>query len=1084
MAQNKISPAAPRTPPAAQQQAQAAQPAQQGQRQQAARSGPGARPPGREQTVREINRMPGLGSGLNTDQTIEALIAVERKRLEPVQINKAQHQIELESFNLVKSGLEKMQESSRVLANRGTWEGKIVESSNEDVVRATATAGAKPGKHTMIVEKLALNHQIASQGYESQDVQVGTGRFRITVGEGTPINVTVDQTNNTLAGLKDAINTATQEVQASIIKTGNRDKPYQLVLTSQKTGVVGRVKPEVELKGGITPLFVSSVEEPSKWKGVGEEAKGAGAPAGGGASSVIARVVGDYKGDKDRTFTLSVVQDGVIGGEKQVQIRWKDDTGRSGLFQLDKLNYSPGTPVELDDGLAVIFSGGQVIVGDSFAFNARTARSDLSWWLSDEERKPSYTQPSNWSRQQTHGAPVVEGPYTGKEPQTFTLTVLGSGQIGSSEKLDVQWKSSSGETGTLNIGNGYTPGGKLGLTDGVTVTLNQGVLSDGQQSTFKVTPERQSGKWWQSDKERQIPAQVLDVSNWSVKEEKGKEGGLMPELPLDGGPRTSNTKVAVAGAYTGDEAKIFTFSAKSDGTIGTTRGLTLHWEDDKGNGGDVAPGDGYAAGTPLPFDAGLTVAFGPGRVFKGDSFTVRTRTANIQPPQDALVRFGATELGGGLEITSSTNEMENVIEGVKLNLVATDTKPVTVTIRGDTEKATTAIIGFVNQVNELEALIAELTKFDKENNFVGPLQANREATDLRNRLTQLVVDPVPGLPKASNMVFGLGIKLNDKGLFVVDEDVLRQRVEKDFAAVSDLFRDKGDSNNNNIAFVGMSDQTRISAEGYPVKITQVATQAAYETPDLREPIIVDSTNNRFVVDVDGKRSDEIVLEPKIYSLAEYTRTLQNKITNDKQVGERGVRVMQQGSRIRVQSGRFGKGSNIAFLAPGSRTTAGVGLLEGTPAPGKDVEGTINGLEGEGNGQLLKVKDGTQYVTGLRLLVKLNEHQLNTKGPDALIKITRGVASRVSQFVNGEMDPFKGEIKRVTDNLRSQITNMDQQLGRLEERIDAKRKALQEKFTRLETQMAKLKSQQNYMSGQLSQLGSGGSGGSLVTKMLG
>ncbi len=1082
MAQNKINPAAPRTsPPAAQQPAQAAQ---QGQRQQAPKGAQPAGAKGRELTRRDINRLPGLGSGLNTDQTIEALIAVERKRLEPVQQEKVQRQLELESFNMVKGQLEKVQETSRSLASRATWEGKIVESSNEDVVKATATAGAKPGKYTMIVDKLALNHQIASQGYDSQDAQVGTGRFHITVGEGTAINVTVDAANNTLTGLKDAINTATQEVQASIIKTGNREKPYQLVLTSQKTGAIGRVKPEVELKGGTAPLFVNSVEEPSKWKGVGEESKVGGAQGGAGSSSVIARIVGDYKGDKDRTFTLSVVQDGVIGGDKQVQIRWKDNTGRSGLIQLDKLNYSPGTPVELDDGLAVIFSQGQVIVGDSFTFNARTARSDLSWWLADEDRKPSYTQPSSWSRQQTYGGPVIEGPYTGKDEQTFTLTVQGSGQIGSASKLDVQWKSSSGETGLLNIGDGYTAGGKLGLSDGVTVTLNQGVLSEGQQATFKVTPEKHSGKWWLSDKERKIPAQVLDVSNWSVKEEKGAVGGQMPELPLEAGPRTSNTKVAVAGTYTGDESKVYTFSAKADGAISTTRGLQLHWEDDKGNSGEVAAGDGYTAGTPLPFDAGLTVAFGAGRVFKGDSFTVRTRTATIQPPQDAQLRFGATELGGGLEITSPTNDMENVIEGVKLTLSSTNPKPVTVTIRGDTDKANGAIASFVNQVNDLEALIGELTKFDKENNYVGPLQANREVTDLRNRLTELVVDPIPGLPKTSNMVFGLGIKLNDKGMFVVDEDMLRQKVEKDFAAVADLFRDKGDSNNSNVAFVGMSDKTRISADGYPVKIAQAASQASYESAELHEPIIIDNTNNRIVVDVDGKRSDEIVIEPKVYSLAEYARTLQNKITNDKQVGERGVRVTQVGNRIHVQSGRFGKGSNVAFLASGNRVKAGEGLLDGTTNPGKDVEGTIAGQEAEGNGQLLKAKDGSQNVGGLRLLVKLNEHQLNAKGPDAMIKITRGVASRVSQFVNGEMDPFKGEIKHATDNLRSQITNIDTQLGRLEDRIEAKRKGLQEKFTRLESQMAKLKSQQNYMSGQLAQLGSGGGGGNLVTKMLG
>jgi flagellar hook-associated protein 2 len=215
--------------------------------------------------------------------------------------------------------------------------------------------------------------------------------------------------------------------------------------------------------------------------------------------------------------------------------------------------------------------------------------------------------------------------------------------------------------------------------------------------------------------------------------------------------------------------------------------------------------------------------------------------------------------------------------------------------------------------------------------------------------------------------------------------------------------------------------------------------------------------------------------------------LQNKITADKQIGDRGVRVILEGNRLRVQSGRFGKASNIAFLASGDRIRAGVGLLEGQTTPGRDVEGTINGIEAEGNGQLLKAKDGSPNVSGMRLLVKLNERQLNPRGPEAVVKISRGVASRVSQFLGGELDPYKGDVKRVTDGLHTQIKNMDAQLGRLEERIDTKRRALQEKFTRLETQMSKLRSQQSYMSGQLANIGAGGGGlgkGGMVAKLLG
>jgi flagellar capping protein FliD len=1046
---------------------------------------PAAQPRGKIPTNREINRIGGLASGMDTNKTIEALVAVERKRLEPTQQQKFQSQMELESFNLVKQELAKIDTSVKSLAGKAIWEGKLVESSDEKIVTATAASGAKPGKYTLIVDKLALNHQIASQGYEKSDTPIGKGKFKITAGEGSPITITIDDSNDSLVGLKDAINFATKEVSATIIKTGNKERPNQLVLTSQKTGNQGRIKLDIDLKGGETPSFENSVEPPSAWKGVGE-AKGAGAAGAGGAvgtgaSTAIVNVIGDFAGKDDRTFTFNAIQTGEVGGDKPVQLRWKDNKGRSGNIQLDTFNYAPGQPIEFVDGLSLVISKGEVIVGDSFSFQARAARTSLSWWLSPDQRQANVAQPTAWTRQATFGAPVVGGTYTGGTGQNFKLKVEGGGQVGSSRNLKISWQASDGESGAVSVGDGYEPGTQLALTDGITVMVNQGVLTEGQESTFRVTPAEQSGKWWLSEEERKVPAQIADVSNWTTPDGLGP-AGQMPELPPELGPRQSSSKVGIAGKYTGDEPKVYTFTALRDGTIGTTKDMRVKWEDDKGNHGELTVGEGYQPTAPLPFDSGLAAAFGPGRVFKDDSFTVRTRTATVQPPQDASIRFGATELGGGLEITSSTNDLDNVIEGVKLNLVSTDAKPVTITIKGDTQKAADSILGFVQQFNEFSTIVTELTKYDKDKNEAGPLQANRDVIDIRNRMTEIMIDPVTGLPKKDNMLFSLGIKLNDKGLLAVDENTLRQKVDENFAAVADMFRERGESSNTSVAFVGMTDKTRVNADGYAVDITQPATQAYYESPDLPDMIVIDDMSNRFQIAVDGRRSEEITLDKKQYGIGEYARALQNKITNDKQVGDRGVRVVADGRRIKVLSGRTGGGSSIAFTAMGDRLQAGVGLMDGQAVPGLDVKGTIDGQPADGTGELLKAKDNENPASGLRLMVKLNPAQINANGPEAKVVVTRGVASKLSQYMSTLVDPLRGEMKRITEGLQARIKNTDEQLTRMEARIDSKRQRIQEKFDRLESQMSKLKSQQSFMSGQLSGLGSGGGG--IVNQLLG
>ena len=128
-------------------------------------------------TNAQANRVSGLASGMNTNQTIQNLLQIERRRLEPVENRKERTQIELDSFDQVKTVLEDLEGILGTLASNNLWEGKIVETSNEEVVTATATAGAAPGNHTLIVERLALNHQISSQGYETNDQIVGMGRF-------------------------------------------------------------------------------------------------------------------------------------------------------------------------------------------------------------------------------------------------------------------------------------------------------------------------------------------------------------------------------------------------------------------------------------------------------------------------------------------------------------------------------------------------------------------------------------------------------------------------------------------------------------------------------------------------------------------------------------------------------------------------------------------------------------------------------------------------------------------------------------------------------------------------------------------
>ncbi|MEE8434690.1 MAG: flagellar filament capping protein FliD, partial [bacterium] len=394
-----------------------------------------------------------------------------------------------------------------------------------------------------------------------------------------------------------------------------------------------------------------------------------------------------------------------------------------------------------------------------------------------------------------------------------------------------------------------------------------------------------------------------------------------------------------------------------------------------------------------------------------------------------------------------------------------------ISIRGDTEAAKESVLQFVSQFNDLSALITELSKFEPENEFTGPLLGNRDITQIRNRLSELLIDPVKGLPKTDNMLFSLGIQLNNKGLLVADDAVLDGKIKDNFGLVADLFRDKGESDNPNIAFVGMSEKTAISTDGYPVNITKVATQGHYQSPELPQVVIVDDTNNKFSITVDGRPSEQIELAPRSYRLNEFARTLQNAIVSDNLIGDRGVRVLAENNRIRVLSGRFGSSSSISF-APGLNQNAlPPALGEGESVAGENIEGTINGNRAEGNGQLLKAPDDSGPAAGMRLFAKLSESQLNPQAAEASVSVTKGIGSRLSSYLETVVNPLTGSMNRITKNLRDRIGDLDGQMKRMEERIESKRQRLREKFTRMETKLSSLRSQQAFMKGQL---GGGGS----------
>ena len=1062
------------------------------------------------------NAITGLGSKLNTREIVDRFMAIEQRRIKPVEARKEQKVSELEAWEAVKSELNKLQGVTEALDKFEIWEARKVETSDPDVIVPKARKDSVPGRHSVIVESVALSHQITSQGFESDTTRIGTGKVQIKVGndeDELPITINLAEGKDTLVDLKKAINNSDANVEAYIAKT-HGDTPYRLLLTSNLNGEKGRISIDVNLQGGEVeaPSYENTYEKTASWKGFDVKTPEATSGAGFGGSTNIVEVGGTYDGEEDNVFTFQVVRSGMIPSDSGVLIGWKDKNGREGEIEINKFNYIPGSPLDITDGLKLLISDGEVVAGDTFTVDVNAEKSDLLWWLSDAERAPKISQPSDWSSKASEGGVRVVGTYDGAEDDTVVFRVEGNGQVGGPSPLKLHYEfSESGEKGSVNIGEPYLgdvgKGGpfdkatafdsedgeelfdlefskkgkrdpkRLPLGHGLFIEVNPSVLRDGDTTDVDLIAPTSEDMWWSDEEHRGVSNKVDVLAKWQTYAEyegidDGKDTTSLSVSDGIGGlaGRISNASIEVSGKYEPDVAKTYTFVVDKRGSVGITRGLKLRWEDTFGGTGTVDVGEGYVPGTPVLFDEGLRVALGKGDLYEDDSFTISTETSTVRLAQDLVLRLGASRSGEGLEIRRSENEANDVIPGLDLEFFAPSKKPVIVSVLGDTEVAKERIYDFVDAYNTFQATAKEMSKFDKSTNTAAPLLSDRNLAQMVNEIATTTIATVSGLPQSTNMLFSIGLKIDDSGLMSIDEKKLNEKIVDTFSDVANLFRSHGKTDNPGVSFLGMTEETRVNPTGYRVDISNTAKRGFYLGTPLSGTIRVDDTNNILVVKMNGRVSDPIELRKDVYTPGSLAKTLQNRLMEDKVLGRRGIQVREEEGRLKIVSSTYGSNSTIDVEAGSGMDLASLGLVDGISTAGEDVAGSIGNVEAKGRGQLLAGAEDSN-TEGLRIFVTLGENDLLDE-EEATVKISKGVAVKLGDKLSKLNDPLGGNVKRATDDITGQMSSFDEQIKRLNKRAESKRSRLQNKFAKLDSTMGRLKSQQSYISQQLSAMGGG------------
>lgn len=180
----------------------------------------------------------GVGSGLDLSSLVRQLVAAERLPTEHRLLSReATLQGQLSAFGTIRSGLSGL--STALATLRDLQVGRTAASSDTSRLTVSAGQAAAFGSYSVEVEQLATAHSLASAfRFESADAVVGTGVVTLKVGEGEGVDIVIGEENNSLRGIRDAINEAGAGVQASIINDGTGSR---LVLSSNATGAAGTI---------------------------------------------------------------------------------------------------------------------------------------------------------------------------------------------------------------------------------------------------------------------------------------------------------------------------------------------------------------------------------------------------------------------------------------------------------------------------------------------------------------------------------------------------------------------------------------------------------------------------------------------------------------------------------------------------------------------------------------------------------------------------------------------------------------------------------------------------------------------------
>lgn len=444
--------------------------------------------------------------------------------------------------------------------------------------------------------------------------------------------------------------------------------------------------------------------------------------------------------------------------------------------------------------------------------------------------------------------------------------------------------------------------------------------------------------------------------------------------------------------------------------------------------------------------------------------TSATQLTRSRVGEDAVLTIN------GLEITRSSNEVEDAIEGVTLTLLQETEDNVSVELSQNRGAVADAVSNFVKSYNDLQAQINQIANYNQDTKQASVLLGDATVRTVRSSLRNVMSSLVEGLSGDITSLADIGITTKQDGTLSLESGKLNKVLADDFELVGALFAPLGRPTDDTVEYLGYGTLTKPGS--YGITITQAASRGVRNgdsvLPDFAGggSVTIDDSSDNFKISIDGTISRELSITQGSYSSGDaLAAEIQSRINGDQNLQAAGKSVIvsydSADNRLVFTSESYGSESTVEITSAEAGAVTALGVSTGTGTAGNDVAGSIGGATAEGEGQTLTATDGD--AKGLELTVTGD-----ATGSRGSVTFTLGLMGQLEQQLERLLED-DGALDAKIDGLTANVEDITESRKELEARLEKVETRYIKQFSAMDALVSQLTQTQDFLSRQLAAL---------------